>query len=118
MNWSESWEDYAGSFVGTADVHDRPANPRGGILWQANQNVSLYGSYSSNYGSSALGQNAPGQKFLPPENGDQVEFGAKSEWHGARFVPAFLLDLPLHHSKDKSRTRFFALLCRSQRKAL
>jgi iron complex outermembrane receptor protein len=86
MNWTERWEDYAGSYVGTTDVRDRPTNPRAGLLWQANQHVSLYGSYSSNYGDSALGFNAPGQKFLPPETGDQVEFGAKSEWLDKRLT--------------------------------
>jgi iron complex outermembrane receptor protein len=86
MNWAEWWEDYAGSYVAKTDVHDRPTNPRAGLLWQANQHVSLYGSYSSNYGDSALGLNAPGQKFLPPEAGDQVEFGAKSEWLDKRLT--------------------------------
>jgi iron complex outermembrane recepter protein len=86
MNWAEWWEDYAGSFVGKTDVHDRPTNPRAGLLWQTNPHVSLYSSYSSNYGDSALGFTAPGQKFLPPESGDQVEFGVKSEWLDKRLT--------------------------------
>lgn len=86
MNWAEIFEDYAGSYVNQTDVHDRPATPRAGLLWQANPHISLYSSYTSNYGASALGANAPGQKFLPPESAGQVEFGAKSEWLDKRLT--------------------------------
>ena len=83
MNWAHAFEDYflpdpINDF--TQDVHDRPINPRGGLLWQPAQNVSLYANYSSNYGDSAQGLNAPGQKFLPPQSADQVESGVKTEW--------------------------------------
>jgi iron complex outermembrane receptor protein len=83
MNWAHAFEYYyhpdpTQNF--TQDVHDRPANPRGGLLWQPVANISLYSNYSSNYGDSAQGLNAPGQKFLPPQSADQVEFGVKTEW--------------------------------------
>jgi iron complex outermembrane receptor protein len=83
MNWADAFEDYfypdpTNDF--TQNVHDRPTNPRGGLLWQPISNISLYGNYSSNYGDSAQGSNAPGQKFLPPQSADQVEFGVKTEW--------------------------------------
>ena len=89
MNWADAFEDYfypdpTNNF--TQDVHDRPTNPRGGLLWQPVQNVSLYGNYSSNYGDSAQGLNAPGQKFLPPQSADQVEFGVKTEWFNKKLT--------------------------------
>ena len=86
MNWAYAYENYAGAYVGNSAVHERPTNPRGGLLWQADDHVSLYSSYSSNYGDSALGQNAPGQKFLPPESANQVEFGVKTEWLNRRLT--------------------------------
>lgn len=79
-NWAESFENYSGSYVATTDVHEHPTNPRAGLLWQPKSTISFYGSYSSNYGDSALGVNAPGQKFLPPQSANQTEFGVKSEW--------------------------------------
>ena len=79
-NWAESFEDFSGLYVATTDVHEHPTNPRVGLLWRPEDNLSFYGSYSSNYGDSALGLNAPGQKFLPPQSANQTEFGVKSEW--------------------------------------
>ena len=87
LDWTNTWEDYfppGGS--PNAYVADKPKTPRAGLLWQANDHVSLYSSYTSNYGASALGGNTPGQKFLPPESADQVEFGAKSEWLDKRLT--------------------------------
>jgi len=98
MNWAETWEDYAGSYVGTTDVHERPTNPRAGLLWQSTPCVSFYGSYSSNYGDSALGSNAPGQKFLPPQSADQVEFGVKSEWLDKRLTASTAIYRIIKHN--------------------
>lgn len=101
MNWAEAFEDYfypdpANNW--SQDVHDRPANPRGGLLWQPVANVSLYGNYASNYGDSAQGSNAPGQKFLPPQSADQVEFGVKTEWFGARLTASSAVYRILKHN--------------------
>jgi iron complex outermembrane receptor protein len=98
MNWAKSFENFAGVFEGVTDVHERPANPRAGLLWQANDHVSIYGSYSSNYGSSALGSNSPGQKFLPPESADQVEFGAKTEWLDRRLTASTAIYRIIKHN--------------------
>jgi len=97
-NWAESFEDYAGSYVGTTDVHEHPTNPRAGLLWQPRDNVSFYSSYSSNYGDSALGVNAPGQKFLPPQSADQTEFGVKSEWLDRRLTATAAVYRILKHN--------------------
>ncbi len=98
MNWAESFENFAGVFEGATDVHERPANPRAGLLWQANDHLSLYESYSSNYGNSALGSNAPGQRFLPPESADQVEFGAKTEWLDRRLIASTAIYRIIKHN--------------------
>jgi len=98
MNWAESFETFTGVFEGTSDVHERPANPRAGLLWQANDHVSLYGSYSSNYGNSALGSNSPGQRFLPPESANQVEFGAKTEWFDRRLTASTAIYRIIKHN--------------------
>lgn len=86
MNWAVESEDYAGVYVANTVVHDRPATPRAGVLWQANPHVSFYGSYTSNYGASALGLLNPNGQFLPPESATQVEFGAKTEWLNQRLT--------------------------------
>ena len=98
MNWAESFENYAGVFEGATDVHERPANPRAGLLWRADNHVSLYGSYSSNYGNSALGSNSPGQRFLPPESAVQVEFGAKTEWLNGRLTASSAIYRIIKHN--------------------
>ena len=81
MNWANSFENYYayGSSPGYTNVHDRPLNPRGGLLWQPIPQVSFYSNYASNYGNSGPSSNAPGQKFLPPQSAGQVEFGVKTE---------------------------------------
>jgi iron complex outermembrane receptor protein len=86
LNWAEQFEDYAGSYVNKTDVHDHPTTPRAGLLWQANDHISLYSSYTTNYGASALGVVSPSHTFLPPQSADQVEFGAKSEWLDKRLT--------------------------------
>jgi iron complex outermembrane receptor protein len=42
--------------------------------------VSLYSSYTSNYGASALYAFTANGAPLPPESANQVEFGIKTEW--------------------------------------
>ena len=68
-------------FTQAATVHDRPApTPRVGVLWQPQSHVSLFGSFSGNYGATPLGSLTPNGKPLPPESGHQTEFGVKTEW--------------------------------------
>jgi iron complex outermembrane receptor protein len=89
MNWTEEMEN-----ISTPDpysywpnyVHEKPVTPRAGLLWQPKTNVSLYGSYTSNYGASALFVYTADGKPLPPQSADQVEFGIKSEWLDRRLT--------------------------------
>ncbi|CAD6874423.1 TonB-dependent siderophore receptor [Methylomonas fluvii] len=56
--------------------------PRVGVLWQAQDWLSLYGNYVENFGATnGLGQ---GGKPLPPESAQQWELGAKSEFFDGR----------------------------------
>jgi len=86
LNWAEEFENYSGSYVASTSVHDRPVTPRAGVLWRAHEHLSLYTSYTSNYGASALGQLNPNGQFLPPQSAAQVELGAKTEWLNRRLT--------------------------------
>ncbi|MCQ8127108.1 TonB-dependent siderophore receptor [Methylomonas rivi] len=57
-------------------------SPRGGVLWQALPWLSLYGSYTENFGpSSTLFRND--NLILPPQSAQQWEAGLKTEfWDG------------------------------------
>jgi iron complex outermembrane receptor protein len=88
-NWAEQFENYFyvnGTPPYPTNVHDRPATPRAGILWRPIENLSLYTSYTSNYGASALGISNPGGGFLPPQSAEQTEFGIKTEWLNRRLT--------------------------------
>jgi iron complex outermembrane receptor protein len=54
-------------------------NPRGGILWQPVDWLSLYGSYTENFGVSNASFNAEGHS-LPPQTAQQWETGIKTEF--------------------------------------
>lgn len=88
LNWAEQLENITIASPYTflpSDVHDRPVTPRAGLLWQPNNHVSFYSSYTSNYGASALfAVTATGN--LPPQSADQVEFGVKTEWLDRRLT--------------------------------
>ena len=83
MNWAEQQENITTASpysYSPYDEHDRPTTPRAGLLWQPNQHLSLYSSYTSNYGASALFAMTASGAPLPPESANQVEFGVKTEW--------------------------------------
>ena len=88
QNWALSFENYfaPNAPANNTAVHDRPANPRAGLLWQPIEKISLYSNYSSNYGDSGPLVTVGAQKFLPPQSADQVEFGVKSEWLGKKLT--------------------------------
>lgn len=65
-----------------ADANDR-VSTRGGILWQPVPELSLYGSYTENFGASntfSLASATP----LPPQTAQQWETGAKTELFDGR----------------------------------
>ena len=80
-----------GAEVSTTDHH---ISPRGGLLWRPVQWLSLYGSYSENFGVSNSMWNAPGQKVLPSQIAQQWEVGAKTEfWNGRLSASLAYFDL-------------------------
>jgi len=74
------------SGVSTSDNH---VSPRGGLLWKPIEWLSLYGSYSENFGASNSMWNAPGQQVLPPQTAQQWELGAKTEFWDGRLSASF-----------------------------
>ncbi|MCK9636845.1 TonB-dependent receptor [Methylobacter sp. Wu8] len=58
-------------------------SPRGGIVWQPIPELSLYGSYTENFGApnNFWANTAP----LPPQTAEQWETGIKTELFGGRF---------------------------------
>ncbi|MGQ0593752.1 MAG: TonB-dependent siderophore receptor [Gammaproteobacteria bacterium] len=77
--------DNAESFNNVLDLkvtEDDRVSPRGGLLWRPLRWLSLYGSYSENFGAQNALFNTDG-KILPPQTAQQWETGAKTElWDG------------------------------------
>jgi iron complex outermembrane receptor protein len=59
-------------------------SPRGGLLWQPIPELSLYGSYTENFGASN-GRDALGNQ-LPAQTAQQWEIGTKTELWNGRFT--------------------------------
>jgi iron complex outermembrane receptor protein len=81
---AESSGSSAGEF-GSGDEPDGSfdkVSPRGGILWQPIPQLSLYGSYTENFGASNfIGTNG---RPLPPQTAEQWEAGIKTEFFNGR----------------------------------
>ncbi|QSA95767.1 TonB-dependent receptor [Methylococcus sp. EFPC2] len=73
----------------TTTTSDDYVSPRGGLLWKPVQWLSLYGSYSENFGVSNSLWNSPRQKPLPPQTAQQWELGAKSEFLDGRLSATY-----------------------------
>lgn len=79
----------------TTAAEDR-VSPRGGLLWQPLHWLSLYGSYTENFGPSNTIFNTDGRK-LPPQTAQQWETGLKTEFFGGRLRSTFsYFDLTKH----------------------
>lgn len=89
-----------------AAVTDDRVSPRGGVVWQPIQELSLYGSYSENFGASNGVNNG---NPLPPQTAQQWETGAKTELWGGRFTGTLAYydlkkqNLPMQISQGVSR---------------
>lgn len=71
------------SFFGTnnASIVDKPPlTPRIGFLWNPLQPVSLYATYTANYGITPLGARTQNGNALPPQTAQQWEYGIKGEF--------------------------------------
>jgi len=61
-----------------ATVSDHPPiTPRLGVLWQARPELSLYATFTSNYGATALGAFTKDSTLLPAQTAQQYEVGFK-----------------------------------------
>ena len=83
-NSSESMQGvnfYGGSGVlqVAPDQHDSAVTPRLGVLWQPRSTLSLYASYTENFGASNAGTTDWQGNPLKPEGANQYEVGAKTE---------------------------------------
>ncbi|MGX2039185.1 TonB-dependent siderophore receptor [Methylocaldum sp. MU1018] len=68
----------------TTTSDNNRVSPRGGLLWRPIPELSLYGSYTENFGASN-GLDADG-KSLPPQTAQQWETGIKTELWDGRFT--------------------------------
>lgn len=84
FNWVNTFNN---GYSQATSVSDHPTpTPRVGLLWQPRSAVSLYGSYTSNYGATPLGNLTPDGQTLPPQSAKQFEVGVKTEWLQRRLV--------------------------------
>ena len=60
--------------------------PRFGLLWNPVKPVSIYGSYTANFGASALGALTTNGTVLPPQSAQQWELGLKQESDNKKFT--------------------------------
>jgi iron complex outermembrane receptor protein len=84
FNWVNTFNTGYGQATSVTD-HPSPT-PRVGLLWQPKQQLSIYGSFTENYGATPLGSLTPDGKTLPPQSAQQFEVGVKSEWLQKRLV--------------------------------
>jgi iron complex outermembrane receptor protein len=77
--------DRVSSIYGTGGSSDHKISPRVGILWQAREWLSLYGSYVENFGATNGGVVDRENKPLPPQTAQQREVGVKTAL-GRRFL--------------------------------
>jgi len=72
-----------GEFGGpVADTTFDRVSPRGGVVWQPIPELSLYGSYTENFGAA---NGFWANQVLPPQTAQQWEIGAKTELFDGRF---------------------------------
>jgi iron complex outermembrane receptor protein len=79
------YDNARGSNSGVTTTHNDHLTPRIGALWQPDHDVSLYVTYTSNFGASNSLFNPP-DRPLPPQTAQQWEAGVKSEWFDGRLA--------------------------------
>ncbi len=73
---------------GIVTSQDDKISPRGGLVWHPVSWLSLYGSYTENFGA-ANGQQSSDGTFLPSQTAQQWEAGLKTEFWNGRFTSTF-----------------------------
>lgn len=72
------YDNATGKNDGQVTTQDSRVSPRVGLLWKAQPWLSLYGSYTENFGASNSLWNPPGNE-LKPQTAEQWEAGVKTE---------------------------------------
>ena len=72
------YDNALGTSYGEVTDKDNKVSPRAGLVWQPAPWLSLYGSYTENFGASNSLFNPPDMR-LPSQTAQQWEFGAKTE---------------------------------------
>ena len=72
------YDNAVGTSYGEVTDKDNKVSPRVGVVWQPAGWLSLYGSYTENFGASNSLYNPP-DKRLPSQTAQQWEFGAKTD---------------------------------------
>lgn len=75
--------------VGTTTTDDDHFSPRGGLLWQPVEWLSVFGNFSENFGPSQSLFNSPNQQQLPPTLAHQWETGVKTAFFDGRLTSSF-----------------------------
>jgi len=71
-------------------VHDTAVNPRFGLLWRPIPEISVYGSYVTNFGlPNGLYQSGDVKQNLPATTAEQYEAGVKTELFDQRLTASF-----------------------------
>lgn len=74
-----------GTPVENPTSHDTALTPRAGLLWQPDENWSLYTSWSENFGATNAGAGTDWRGHpLKPESATQAEVGAKAQVPGTK----------------------------------
>lgn len=72
------YDNALGTSYGEVTDKDNKVSPRLGLVWRAQPWLSLYGSYTENFGASNSLFNPPDMR-LPSQTAQQWEFGAKTD---------------------------------------
>lgn len=76
--------DQTNNISHTVSPSEDAVTPRVGLLWQAQDWLSVYGNYVENFGASNTGYPTADGKPLPPESAQQWEGGVKTEFFDGR----------------------------------
>ncbi len=83
------YDNATGTNDGKVTTADHKVSPRGGLLWQPQKWLAVYGNYSENFGPSNSFFQNPDQQQLPPQTAEEWELGAKTEFMDGRFTASF-----------------------------
>jgi iron complex outermembrane receptor protein len=71
---------------GSEDLYAAALTPRAGLLWQPKNWLSLYTSYTQNFGPQNVGYTQPNGQPAPPTAGEQWEAGVKTQFYNGKLT--------------------------------